>query len=347
MNSYRKNLAVGIVMLSGLALLGYMIVKFGDAPAKLFASDRTEFTFAGARADGLSQGSGVMYLGVDVGTIAAVERDPHDPTRVLIHAMLDKRPPLPGNLYGKIRSQLVGGGSSLDLELIARTPSGEQIPHPVPTGQLDPHQLIPAEFVGVDVLPPEFGELATELRQTAEALRKAHVIEETGDMVKEIRLDAQRAGKLMETLDRTVGDPKMQEDLRVSLANFRTTTDNAAKASANLEKFSLKLDHIGTRIDNLSDTAATTMTKTQANLDDLTKKVNDRLEQVARLLETFQSVAGKIDHGKGTAGMFINDSKLYQSLADTAEEIKLAVADLKLLIEQWTQEGVSLKLGGK
>ena len=66
---------------------------------------------------------------------------------------------------------------------------------------------------------------------------------------------------------------------------------------------------------------------------------------VARLLETFQSVAGKIDHGQGTAGMLVNDNKLYQSLVDTAQEIKLTVNDLKLLIEQWTQEGVSLKLG--
>jgi len=344
MNVYRKNLAVGVTVLAGLILLGYMIVKFGDAPAKLFASDRMEVTFVGPRADGLSQGSGVEYLGVDVGTISAVERDPHDPTRVLIHALLERKPPLPANLFGKIRSQLVGGTSELDLELIARTPSGEPIAHPVPEGQLDPSKPITAEFVGVEVLPPEIGELATELRKTSEALRRAGVIENTSEMVKEIRLDAERAGKLMETMDRTLGSPQTQDDLHGSLADFRITAAHAARTSENLEKFSLNLNRVGTKLDTLSDTATTTMTKTQASLDDVTKKVNDRLEQVARLLETFQSISAKIDHGQGTAGMLINDSKLYQSLADTAQEMKAAITDLKLLIEQWTQEGVSLKL---
>jgi phospholipid/cholesterol/gamma-HCH transport system substrate-binding protein len=136
----------------------------------------------------------------------------------------------------------------------------------------------------------------------------------------------------------------MQADLKASLANIHAVTDNATRISVNVERFSSNLDHVSKRIDDVSDSATATLAKTQADVDLMTKRVNDRLEQVARLLETFQSISAKIDKGQGTAGLLVNDSKLYQSLADTSQELKATVTDLKLLIEQWTQEGVTLRM---
>jgi hypothetical protein len=40
----------------------------------------------------------------------------------------------------------------------------------------------------------------------------------------------------------------------------------------------------------------------------------------------------------------MNDPRLYQSLVDTSRELNATVTDLRLLIEQWEQEGVPLKL---
>ena len=65
------------------------------------------------------------------------------------------------------------------------------------------------------------------------------------------------------------------------------------------------------------------------------------------ILDRFQSVATKVDQGQGTAGKLINDPKLYEALLDSSQELSLTIKDLKRLVEQWEQEGVSLKLGGK
>ena len=40
----------------------------------------------------------------------------------------------------------------------------------------------------------------------------------------------------------------------------------------------------------------------------------------------------------------VNDPKLYQSLVDSARELNLTIVDLRRLIDQWEQEGASIKL---
>ena len=65
----------------------------------------------------------------------------------------------------------------------------------------------------------------------------------------------------------------------------------------------------------------------------------------ALVLDQFQTAAAKINQGKGTAGLLINDPKLYESLVDVSKTLNATVADLQRLIQQWEQEGVPLKLG--
>ena len=61
-------------------------------------------------------------------------------------------------------------------------------------------------------------------------------------------------------------------------------------------------------------------------------------------MQSFQSITQKVDEGKGTAGLLVNDPKLYQSLVDTSRELNATIADLRRVVQQWEQEGVSLKL---
>jgi phospholipid/cholesterol/gamma-HCH transport system substrate-binding protein len=334
MNLYRKNLMVGVTMLFGLVLLAFMIIKFGDVPAKLIAGSKTPVTFDAARADGLTAGSSINYLGVNVGSVSDVHRSP-DQTYVIINALVDSHPRLPANLEGRIRSQLVGGGSSLNLELTG----------PVPQGELEPHARLKAEYVGVDVLPPEFASLAKDLRLTSAQFRNSHLIDNLNQTLRSVREQVEHAGTLVDHFDKTVvdldqvaGDPKMRDDLRASIAQIRTATATADRISANLEKFSQ-------RANQLADTANTTLTKTDAHMDQVFKQLADRLDTTARVLDNLRSITAKIDTGKGTAGLFLNDPKLYQSLVDTSRELNLTITDLKRLVEQWEQEGLHLNLG--
>ena len=324
---------VGVTVLTGIFLLGVLMLKFGALPVQWFGPKRFRVQLVVPRADGLSPGSTVTYLGVSAGAIESIRRSA-DQTQVVIVALMEAGNPPPANVVGRIKSQIVGGGSSVSLEV----PGGK------PEGKLKENATVPTTFVGVDIIPPEFAQLATELRVTVQQVREAKLAEHLDQTIQTFRAQAEKIGKLAESLDNTVGDPKLREDLKASIANFRAATETAGRVASNLDKFSAKLESMGDNLNTVTTNANLTITKTQGHIDDLAKRMDDRLLQVSRLLEQFQSIAGKVDEGKGTAGLLINDAKLYESLVNTSKELNLTITDLKLLVKQWTDEGVSIKL---
>jgi ABC-type transporter Mla subunit MlaD len=214
-----------------------------------------------------------------------------------------------------------------------------------PQGRLQPGAQVPAKFVGLDLMPPEIGQLANELRLTAEQLRESHLVEHLDETIQTVNVQLQKAGKLVDTIDNTVHDSQVQENLRASLENVRKATEQANRVGANLEKFSGRLEQMGDRFDHVAQSADTTINKAQAHIDDLAKQMTDRMEQAARLLTQVQSITAKVDGGKGTAGMLVNDPKLYEGLVDTTKELSGVLRDLKLLVEQIREEGFPLRLG--
>src|SRR4051812_24413732 len=101
MSPYRRNILVGITVLGALVALGWMILRFGDQPARLFATPSMPVTFVTDRADGLGEGSNMTFRGVNVGKVVTVRRS-EDGKEVVIDTQVDKTPPLPANLRGDI-----------------------------------------------------------------------------------------------------------------------------------------------------------------------------------------------------------------------------------------------------
>src|SRR5262249_47133094 len=183
----RKNVLVGVTVLIALILLGIMILRFSDAPFQLFAKPQIHVVFKASSAEGLGEGSPVYYLGVNIGRVARVSRT-HEDVRgqardvVLIRATLEKEPALPANVEGLIRTQLIGGGSSIllaliPLEIASLPPLERPVSRPAttrpiePVGQLSSGQTLGARFVGADILPQEISDLASGLTRTNEQLQ--------------------------------------------------------------------------------------------------------------------------------------------------------------------------------
>jgi phospholipid/cholesterol/gamma-HCH transport system substrate-binding protein len=324
---YRRNILVGVVVLGALCFLGWMILKFGDQPAKLFAKPTMPVTFIAQRADGVAEGSPVLYQGVNVGRVTAVKRSENGKD-VTIEAQVDVAPPLPANVEGAIVAQsLLGAGAGISLQLTG----------PEPTGQLAANSSLKARYVGLEMLPPEFAQLAAELRLSAVQFRESNIIE---------HLDKQvlKAGEVMDSVKSLLDDKEMRADLKQSLANTKEVTESAKRISANLEKVSGEIEKLTVEAKGTVGQAKVTLTKADEQIADITKQVGQRLTQVAKLLDTFQSISNKIDAGRGTAGQLVNDQRLYESLVATSRELNATIADLKRLVEQWEQEGISFKL---
>jgi len=319
MTSYRRNIVVGITMLGALVILGWMIMQFGDRPAKLFAPETMPVTIITERADGIAEGSVVGYRGVGVGRVQSVRRS-EDNIHVVIECLIDVTPPLPDNVEGLIRSQFFGGSGILSLVLTG----------PEPVGVLKKGKTLHAHFVGLDVVPPEFAQLATDLRLTSQQFRDSNIVAHLDEQV-------QRAGKILDSVDKIVSDPKLRDDIKGAVSNIRSASENASRLTAKLEQTT---DHVNQAVGDVRGTLA----KTNTSIDTLTHQTSDRMEQLANTLANLESITNKIDKGQGTAGALVNDPKLYQSLVDTSRELNTTISDLKRLVEQWEQEGMSFKL---
>ena len=317
MSPNRRNVVVGLTVLVGLVILAGMLLEFGGPAVKLFGGGHSvRVHLTGDRADGLAEGAQVTYLGQSVGRVLTVERNP-DNRSIQIDAEVDDRPPLPGNVEGAIKiNSPIGGTAVLSLELVGG-------PDAKPAGTLTDGQQMVARYVGSELVPKEFSQLASQIKDSQLVL---HLDEQVRE-----------AGLVLKGLDDYVNNPKSKADVQASIDNFRHVSEVARTASDRAGEFAGNLDRVQANVN-------ATVTTTRAEIDRVSHQVDDRMLQVSKLLDSAQAVAAKVDRGTGTASLLVNDPKLYQSLVDNSRELSLTIADLKRLVEQWEQEGVSFKL---
>src|SRR3954451_18381290 len=205
MSPYRRNILVGATVLIALITLGWMILKFGDRPVRMFSTPSMPVVFTGDRADGLGEGSNITYDGVIVGRVKNVKRQ-EDGKGVIITAELDTKPPLPTNVHGEIVMTSALGGTSTMVLAVDNGP---------PTGTLAGGAQLRSRFLGLQFLPPEFAELARELKLTTTQFRESKLILHLDEQV-------QKAGKVLDSANSLIDDPKMRDDIKTAINNIRT-----------------------------------------------------------------------------------------------------------------------------
>lgn len=306
MSAYRRNILVGATVLVALLMLGWMIIAFGGNLGSLLAGESIPVRFKTQRADGLSEGSALIYRGVNVGKVAHVNLDDNQ-RDVYVEATVDLRYKLPSNLVANIRQTgLLGSASSIYLETTG----------PAPEGSLKPSQVIDANFVGLELLPASANDLSKEITLLARQWRESNVV---GNV-----------NRQLDSIDKLIGDEKTRNELKASVTGFREAIDKINKLA----------DTAQTRFDQLG----TTIDKSTTHIDELSKQANTRMDDLGKLLAQANEITTKINNGNGTAGKVLNDPRLYESLAETAAKLNDTVKDIQRLIQQWEQEGVTLKL---
>jgi phospholipid/cholesterol/gamma-HCH transport system substrate-binding protein len=319
MTPNRKNVLVGLVVLTALVGLGWMILKIASSSATLFAHG-THFQLVSDRADGVADGSPVLYLGVNVGRVLSVRRTPNN-DGVLIQGLLNEGEQIPVNVEGIIRPQSALGASALiNLEPVG-APSGQMIAQGT---------RVRAHFAGSGLLPPEVGAFFNQVRQQ-------QLLAHLDATVESMRVQLDKAGRLIDSTRDLVGDPKVREDLRGTIASIHQTSDNFRDFSARLQRVS---DDTDVAVRQVNATVASSGKR----FDEMSHQVNERMQQLAGVLDKMQSIVSKVDRGEGTMGLLINDPKLYQTLVDSARDIDLTFKDMQRLVQQWEQDGFTLKL---
>jgi phospholipid/cholesterol/gamma-HCH transport system substrate-binding protein len=316
MPSYKRNILIGLTVIGAIIGFVWMSLQFSSRAAEIFSPPQVPVHFHSSRGDGVSSGSAILYLGVQVGRVTAVARNA-DGMGVSIDGVVDRQPPLPANVRAQIVSAgLLGGGSNISMDV-----DGQQ-----PQGALAANATIDAQYVGMELN----GAMSDELRQTVKQLRQSGAIEDLDKAIKQISAQAQKVGDVFQSLQNVLGDKNTQNDLKSAITDLHTTIS--------------KLNSVADSLQTASTNASDTISGAHKDIDNLSSQIGDRLTQISGILTTMQSVLTKVDSGQGTAGQLVNDPRLYQSLVDTSRQLNQTVSDLKRLIEQWEQEGVYLHL---
>jgi len=321
MSPQRRNVIVGVVVLAGLCALAWMLLTFAGDAAGIFVSNGLTVTLTTDRADGLAPGSLVFYRGVDVGRVTKVRRMP-DNEHVEIALELDRDPPLPRNLVGLIKTNsALGSTAAVMLEVVG-------LPDKTP---LVSGAELPAKYVGLELFPPEFAQVALEMHQQQLVLH----LDQT---VQSIRDQAVKVGLVLDSVQKIVSDPKVQDQVHQAIANLHDASESAAHVTAKFEKLTDKFGGVAEKFGAVAD-------NTNGHVNEISRQIGGDTEKLGKVLDQFQVAATTLNTGKGTAGLLVNDPKLYESLVDTVKTLNGTILDLKRLIAQWEQDGVALKMG--
>lgn len=125
--------------------------------------------------------------------------------------------------------------------------------------------------------------------------------------------------KLVANVNEIVGDKENQDNLKASLAHLKDATAQATATLKQIEEFSKS------------------GTKTADQVTDSLAKLSSSISELELMLR-------KINEGKGTAGRFVNDASLYESLVESSKDLDSLIVELKLFTAKAKEGGVPIKL---
>jgi ABC-type transporter Mla subunit MlaD len=128
-----------------------------------------------------------------------------------------------------------------------------------------------------------------------------------------------KLSKLMDSLETLikntndiVGDASNQKNLKATLAHLSEMAEQATRSFEDFQQF--------------MDTA------------------NEASEDLSTVVKELRMVTEKINAGEGSAGMFINDGRLYENLLENTDELETLIQDLKNLVAEYRARGIKVKL---
>jgi len=288
--------AIAIVLL----VLGFNFLK-----GKTFFGKSHNLFAKYTNVQGLATSNPVVINGLQVGTVYSITTD-KNMKEILVNMTLTKDVNIPTNSIAVIKPSLLGT-TSVEIKL------GD-----------------------AQAYIPKNGYIATE----ATAGIFNDVLSKVDPILYQVTKAVTSIDSVLLSVNRIL-DPTAKNNISAMLDNLNKTTANLVGASSsltsllntqsgalagtlnNLNSFTSNLDKNNGKITSLVDN----LDKTATNLSQLD------LQKTLGILNTtigdLKSTIGKLNTTSGTAGLLLNDTKLYNNLTATANKLNLLIDDLK------------------
>jgi phospholipid/cholesterol/gamma-HCH transport system substrate-binding protein len=336
-----RNMIVGSVLIVATGILVVAIFVLGHFTLISQGEPyivRVNTTNAG----GLASGNKVELNGVYVGTIKDVKLADDERSANLI-LTIEPWAKIPNGSHALVAHPYIGQPS-----LSINPPDKPQAGYLATDGSA----IVPADAADAGLIPravtDDLHNLSTKLALVSDDLhdllqpRATDLVDSTrpGDPnhpLANISTLVQRLDRLSRGIDGMISDPNTQKAIRDILANVQ---DSTAQLKTVLQSVKGTLANADKTVNQIGG-AATQASKTLQSTQDRVVIVSEKLVDT---LDSMKLIMNKIADGQGTAGKFVNDPRVYEGLNDVTSSLKATIDQLNLLIRQWKDEGVKLKL---
>ena len=232
---------------------------------------------------GLSSGSPVRYLGVDVGKVARIMLDPKERKRVEVIADIDANAPVDAGTQALLSLQGVTGLLFIDLEEDPQSNASG----PLPQGEHYPViRSAPSDIAVLIRRLPELANHAIELVNHMDQVFSEENVRTFKATLENARLASERSPALLKEIGQLVADLKhASEDVDSAAADFRAVTDSAGPdLKATLANIRHITDSLASTSDRLNDFVS-------HNEPGLSRFTNQSLPELERLLRESSDAA--------------------------------------------------------
>lgn len=313
MKEHTRNIAVGMTVIVALIMLGWMILVFAGLP-QIFQTGYTIRLTSDSTHD-VHEGDAVHLAGMRVGRIMKIDFTDGDPRKgVTFIARIKGSKSIPGNATAYVYTRGFGGAY---VELKADGP---------PRMDLDTNE--PMDYL------PKDGSVVMAMKHHSPSLFP----DELTDAFKGLSSLADNLNAMIAPAGDSNAPPEIGPDgLPVPLQSI---TGAVVRLNRTLDSVRAFADDARESVGAISESA----TAAADRFEVLARRLIEDADKIAELMTTINKIAMKMESGEGTAGMLLNDTRLYENMLDLAHQMGKMLEEFRSLTRKWKTEGVRLKM---
>lgn len=348
MNVSTRNIAVGLFILIGLALLGWMIIQFGARPRLGRQTYTLTMTFPSA--SGITDGSEVRIAGITIGHVRIVEPMDDFLGGIRIVADIEWRHNIPADSQAVITTG-VGGLARAFIEIEVRPGARAVWLAKDDTASLDgdvrADGLIPPQMQQrFDVLAESLTRVADNLNALLVPLDASGQVAVTTQPEANISVSVRKLNALLTRMNEVFDE--QDGDMAIMLANFRVVSQNAIEISKTLQDVSSRAVLVADSAQRTFDVATTQAEQVGQTATAELRRLGDALAantvQLSEVLNSVNRAVGDLERGQGTLGRLMHDPTLFENMVLATDRMHRAIIEFERLLQEWQRDGMRLRL---
>jgi phospholipid/cholesterol/gamma-HCH transport system substrate-binding protein len=279
-----KYAAVGAFVLLVIGMAALFVYWYADSRD---ARDYTRYeVYFDGSVSGLTRGSTVRYLGVDIGRVVAMRIDPRSATRVQVIVDIDSSAPVSKETVAELSLQGVTGLLYIDLLGKAGT---KRLSAVVPSQRFPVIRSVRSNFDAFLATLPEVVSQASDVARRLNLMLSDANVEAVTRMVENLDLASRALPGTMLEINSVAKDlRRMSSDLTSVAATLRATVDDTGP------EVTATLRRVRVVADNLASTTARLDQAIQDSSADVRGFARDGLPEFERLLRDSREAAAEV-----------------------------------------------------